>query len=261
MSQENPAPYPLADHESLSLVSPSLETAQISPEIDVPRLFRDLAMANEDVRRLEALHIPPEIRVPSTSAIKIDTVIDVLRIVQPGREFNVVGVKVPSGVDEQPLGQTTIDGALNRLHNGQAAREKINPGEAQRVAWFSVENGLFRKGAEAGQADLEAVFDPDADYEDRAVAAICLPGRAVVVEISPASEAVTFPRGSLHAAAEAEGGLQENTAGAKLAEMGLASDKQNPHKELTAARPGGPLPRQDQMARVLIRGLLNIAAA
>jgi hypothetical protein len=91
--------------------------------------------------------------------------------------------------------------------------------------------------------------------------AIRIPGQPTVVQVSPSSEAVRFPREAVLAAAQAEGGLEQNTAGSKLAEMGLVADKQNPHAELTADRPGGPLPRQDQMARVIIRGLLRLARA
>lgn len=247
----------------------------LNPNINVPRLFEDLRLTEADLGNLNALQIPFDVYVPSTSQIKTSTVTDALRIVQPGRAFNVVGVKVPSGVDEQPLGQTTIDGALNRLGNVIRAREEIVPDEGDTAAWFSIENGLFRVGQQpeveavdridegvvqfTEGADLAARFDPNAEYEDRAVTAIRIPGYPTVLHISPASEAVRFPRDAVMAAANADGGLTENTAGSMLAEMGIVVDKQNPHTELTADRPGGPLPRQDQMARVIIRSLVRLA--
>lgn len=244
--------------------------------IDVPRLLADLAITEVDLQGIAALHIPDDIGVSSTSGIKTTTVEDGLHIAQPARDFGVEGDKVASGVNEQPLGQDAIDGALNRLGNLVAKREADDPGSSATRADFSVENGLFRVSTQPGNteptnrdaegvvqftegADLTREFDSDAEYEDRAVVAIRIPGQPVVVQVSPASEAVRFPREAVHAAAQAEGGLVENTAGSKLAEMGLVADKQNPHSELTADRPGGPLPRQDQMARVMLRGLLHLA--
>ena len=41
--------------------------------------------------------------------------------------------------------------------------------------------------------------------------------------------------------------------------MGIVKDNQNPHSELTANRSGGALPRQDQMARAMICGLVKMA--
>lgn len=78
------------------------------------------------------------------------------------------------------------------------------------------------------------------------------------MQVSPGSEAVRFPKVAVLAANEADGGFGQHTAGSKLAEMGLVANKQNPHTELTADRLGGPLPRQDQMARAIIRALLHL---
>lgn len=247
-----------------------------NPNIDVPRLFADLEITEADLALLAALHIPRDIRVPSLSAIKTGTVADTLALTHPGADFEVLGVKAPSGVAEQPLGQVALDGASNRLANGIDLREQAAPGEIDQVAWFSIENGLFRVGNPAvspapesrekhgevrdvAGANLSADFDPDAAYEDRAVVAIRLPGRPTVVQVSPASEAVLFPRAAVQAAHDAPGGFAQHTAGSKLAELGLVQDKQNPHSELTANRQGGPLPREDQMARVIVRGLLRLA--
>jgi hypothetical protein len=252
----------------------SEEASFLTPDINVPRLLADLEITEASLRDVAALDIPTEIRVPSASPIKTGTVADVLSIVQPGRNFNVIGVKVPSDVDEQPVGRTTINGALNRLRNGIMARELSAPGEVDHVAWFSIENGLFRAGGQSAAAnretdravyfaediDLTPDFVPGDVYQDRAVTAIRLAERAVIVGISPASEAVTFPNQAVVAAYNAEGGFAQHTVGSKLVEMGLVRDKQNSHSELTADRPGGPLSRQDQMARVMIRSLIRLAA-
>jgi hypothetical protein len=247
----------------------------INANIDVPRLLRDLALTDPDMRLLAGLEIPSDIRVPSVSPIKTSTVTDVLRIIQPEREFDVVGGKAPSDVGELPLGQTTIDGSLNRLRNGTKIREQASPGEINSVAWFSPENGLFRVGEHATRieiprrvegvihttegADLSTQFDPTAEYEDRAVVAIRIPDYPTLVRISPSTEAVRFPQAAVLAAYDAEGGFDQHTAGSMLVKMGIVRDKQNPHTELTANRPGGPLPRQDQMARVMIRSLVQLA--
>lgn len=249
-------------------------TRPISPEIDVPRLLDELQVTPEDLQLIDALQIPEAIRVPSTSAIKTETVEDVLRIVQPGKVFTVIGEKASSDTNEQPVGQQAIDGAVNRTRNGITRREEIVPGDLARSAWITIENGIFREGVKANLpapivpsgvkisaegVDLTTDFDPAAQYQDRAVTLIRIPGQPVHVGISPESEAVRFPQAAVHAAYNAEGGFAQVTAGSKLAEMGLVGNKQNPHKELTADRPGGPLPRQDQMARVIIRGLVGMA--
>ncbi|MFS8159876.1 MAG: DUF84 family protein, partial [Candidatus Roizmanbacteria bacterium] len=240
----------------------------ISLEIDIQRLIADIGITKEDLLLIEALDIPEAIRVPSASIIKTETVADVLRIVQPDRQFNIIGVKVPSAIGEQPLGQTTINGAINRLNNGITAREQLVPKELNSAAWFSIENGLFEASAQDSEqiadvpqgtivftegANLVTEYNPTAEYDDRAVTVIRIPGHPIIVQISPDSEAVRFPRAAIRAAYEAEGGFMLVTAGAKLKEMGLVQNNQNPHTELTVDRPGGPLPRQDQLARVMIR--------
>jgi len=244
------------------------------PSIDIVRLFSELEITEVQREQLASLHIPTDVRVTSTSVIKIGTVENTLHIAQPSRAFRVIGIQSPSDVGEQPFGQITIDGALNRLRNGMRLREETAPGE--NAIWVSIENGLFRvpqpgtvpltqvRGGEdilffTEDADLATEFDPNATYEDRAVAAIRIPGFPTIVQISPGSEAVQFPKEALLAARDAPGGFSHHTAGSKLAELGIVANKQNPHLELTANRPGGPLPRQDQMARVILRALLRLA--
>lgn len=245
-----------------------------TPNIDIPRLFADLEIHDGDLADVASLPIPKTVLVTSASAIKVDTVQDVLGIVMPDTNFNVAGVKAASDVAEQPLGQIAIDGALNRLNNGIRMREADHPGDPTTVVWISIENGLFVVSSEHtptdeatigtdniqfnGGANLSTKFDLMAEYEDRAVVVIRIPGYPTVVQISPDSEAVPVPKEAVLAAYVAEGGFELHTAGSKLAEMGLVADKQNPHIELSADREGGPLPRQDQMARAIIRALLHL---
>lgn len=241
--------------------------------IDLQRVYSDLHITGGDLLGLGSLDYPETVHVPSTSAIKTGTVDCVLRCVDPGVEFEVTGVKVPSDVAEQPVGQIAIDGALNRLFNGIEVVEGPHPDQAGTTAWFSIENGIFRVAAEGALlvardrsdegivqhtegADLTTDFDPDAEYEDRAVAAIRIPGHPIIVQVSPETEAVRFPKEAVVAAYEAGGSFGEHTVGSKLSEMGLVANNQNPHLELTADRPEGPLSRQDQMFRAMLRALL-----
>lgn len=235
----------------------------------------DIEIGEGALRAIAALTMPHDNFVTSKSAIKIGTVQEVLGIVRPDEELTVTGDPAPSEVGEQPIGNITIAGALNRQLNSWRRHERIAPNQASRVGRFSVENGIFRRRQQNSapatitlpnehvlpfttDADLSTVFDPAADYEDRAVAVVSLPGYPTVVQVSPAAEAVLFPREAVRAAFDAEGGFDQHTVGSKLVAMGLVQDKQNPHAELTANRPGGALHRQDQMARVLLRALLEL---
>lgn len=119
-----------------------------TPYIDITRLFTDLHVTEVELGQIASLDIPKGVCVPSLSVIKTDTIGDVLRILHPGRNFDVVGVKAPSEVAEQPLGQATIYGALNRLNNGIQIMEETNSDESSAVAWVSIENGLFRVPSE-----------------------------------------------------------------------------------------------------------------
>jgi hypothetical protein len=235
---------------SMSFEAPNLH----NQPINIPRLMRELAVTAQDMRLVASLAIPTEVSVTSGSPIKTAVVRDSLRVMRPGEVFRVTGHKVPSDVPEQPIGRETIQGALNRIRNGENLT-----GVAKPTAWFSVENGLFRRAHPDARSDMSTEFDPRAGYEDRAVAAILLPGHPVVTQISPLEEAVLFPNVAVHAAYNAEGGFARHTAGSMMVEMGMVSDGQNPHADLTIDRPGGLLTRQDQMARVVIRGLVALA--
>lgn len=193
------------------------------------------------------LVLPSDIGVASESKIKTSTVAEALDQFQPETAFAITGKGVPSGVSEQPLGQEAIDGALNRL----AGIIKLGDGATR--ACIAIENGLF-KVSSTGILDLSTAFDPTADYEDRAVIAIGLPGRLPFVHISPAEDAVRFPRDAVRAAHDAPGGFAEHTVGSILYETGRVRDKQDPHTDLT----DGKLSRKVQMARALLDALAQL---
>jgi hypothetical protein len=227
--------------------------------IDMTKLRQDLGLSGLVFKSLE---LPNDVSVTSGSAIKINTVADTLHLVKPNQLFELTSLKAPSGVAEQPVGRVAIDGALNRLHGALQALD--NP----QSAVFSIENGLFRVSddycepiSDASEfllssegADLSSEFDPEAEYEDRAVSAIKIGDHPIVVHISPKSEAVPFPKKAVLAAHQRPNGFNKHTVGAELFAMGLVSDPQNPHLELT----NGTFSRQEQMMRVMIRTLKTI---
>lgn len=245
-------------------------------QVDRSRLFADLNLTDGTFAKIAELDMPWEVRVPSLSPIKTGTVSDTLRIVYPTWQFNVIGVGATSGVPEEPVGMQTLVGVANRHRNGVAARDRIAPGEAERSAWWSVESGLFRvshkgipleivelRGDDSVQyingADLTTEYDPDGEYFDRAVAAISLPDRPTVACVSPDSEAVKFPKDAVATAFQADGSFSRNTVGKFLFSEGLVRNKQDPHIDLTKDREGGPLGRPEQMARVFLRCLVELA--
>ena len=198
--------------------------------------------------RAQRLILPSNICVASESKIKTSTVAEVLSQFEPETEFTVTNRSVPSGVSEQPLGKEAIDGALNRLAN------ILQLGDGATRAGFAIENGIF-KVSDSGNLDLSTVFDPTADYEDRAVVAIGLPGRSPFVHVSPTEDAVRFPRDAVRAAHDAPGGFAEHTVGSILYETGRVRDKQDPHTDLT----DGKLSRKVQMAHALLDALAQLS--
>lgn len=77
--------------------------------------------------------------VASGSIHKISAVRDGTAEMFPGTALDVRGIKVPSDINEQPVGhEETIQGALNRLEN---MREVI--GETRADLLVAIENGIF----------------------------------------------------------------------------------------------------------------------
>ncbi|MDO8514354.1 MAG: DUF84 family protein [bacterium] len=188
----------------------------------------------------EGLQLPDSIIVTSASAIKVGTVKKVLLELFPKRNFNVVGVKAQSGINEQPVGDEAEQGARNRI---QSAEGLVGTEAKGPHAFVSVESGIFDDG--------------NGGWEDKAVAAIKLPNGRVCVSVSP--RGVQFPTEAVEAARAKDGGFKENTVGSVIAEMyaarGIKIDKQDPQSALT----NGEFPREQQMMSA-IKGALSEAA-
>lgn len=192
---------------------------------------------------------PHEFIVTSASAIKVDSVRQVVANIWPASEYQVTGMAVPSDVNEQPLGQETIDGALNRLRH---ARECMGQSA---YTYVSIENGLFRISDDL-DPDLEPEYDPLSAYEDRVVIALSLPYQTVPsITISPRHEAVRFPDIAVRSTYSLPGGFTEHTVGRVLYETGAVCDMQDPHINLTH----GSMPRRLQITRSLLRAIIGSA--
>ncbi len=180
----------------------------------------------------ERFELPSAIIVTSGSAIKINTVAKALAALFPNHPFNVSGVKVASGVDEQPVGAMTEQGALNRLANARAEQDESARSE---TAVISIENGIFET--------------PDG-WEDRAIAVIQLPNGKPIAHMS---RGVPFPTEAVEEARKR--GFAEHTVGSVLvehyAQKGIALDKQDPHTTLT----NGEFTREAQMIEALTGAL------
>lgn len=197
-------------------------------------LDQQAAALEGDKQRLEKLNLPRSIIVTSGSAIKIKAVEKAFALLIPSQAFAVQGVKVESGINEQPVGEETEQGARNRATNARATQtdeDKVSS------AVLSIENGIFAVGAE---------------WEDRAVAVLSLPdGRT----FSFVSRGVLFPKDAVEEAQAKDGGFTVHTVGSVLAEKGLVADKQDPHTTLT----NGMFTREQQLVEA-IRGVLLKAA-
>lgn len=145
-----------------------------------------------------------KIVVASQSAIKLDAVRAAAAAL--GIEADIVGVKAPSRVAEQPVGVETEIGARNRCRFAMEAM----PGADLYIA---IENGIFPKRG--------------GDYLDKAfVLAVSASG----LESTVYSSAVTFPDASV---AEARArGFSTTTVGQVMAEQDLIATHDDPHLSL-----------------------------
>lgn len=189
---------------------------------------------------LEKLNLPNTIVVASGSAIKIELVRKALQKLFPSRSFTVEGVKAPSGINEQPIGSETEQGARSRLLKAQEIFTE-NHTDIE-TAYFSIESGLFE--ASPGE------------WEDRAVVVIGLPdGRT----FSSISVGVHFPTDAVEEARQLEGGFAQHTVGSVIAkhfaEQGIEVDKQDPQTALT----GGAMTREMQIMGAVEQALFTAA--
>ncbi len=149
--------------------------------------------------------------VSSTSAIKLEAVERVLS--GRGVDAKIDGVKVGSGVSEQPMGDETLSGARNRVKNAMAER----PGAD---LYVSIENGIFSEG-----------HGKDAKYVDKAVV-VCVDKSGH--EHVAYSDGVEFPKDAVEEARRR--GFATTTVGEVLKEQGRVKDNADPHFELTGGK-------------------------
>ncbi len=142
--------------------------------------------------------------VASTSPLKIKAVELAFRSFDA--EAKITAINTKSGVNEQPMGDETIEGAYNRMRQ---IKEQA-PGADFYVA---IENGLF--------------FEDD-EYIDKAVVLMSSADGAAHVETS---RGVAFPTEMVRIAQER--GFDKTTVGAVMKENGVVFDAADPHLALT----------------------------
>ena len=83
-----------------------------------------------------------QVIIASTNPVKIDATKKGFRKMFPDETFKFLGVKIPSGVPDQPFGEKeTFIGAKNRALN---ARKKY----PEALFWVGIEGGLLKNGSE-----------------------------------------------------------------------------------------------------------------
>lgn len=110
------------------------------------------------------------IAVASKNPVKVAAALDGFRQIWPEAECSAVPLSVASGVADQPMtDQETLQGALNRVQNAQAAQPEADfwigleggveemEGELTAFAWI-----VIRSGTQLGKARTGAFFLPPA---------------------------------------------------------------------------------------------------
>ena len=83
-----------------------------------------------------------KIVVASKNPVKVQAALDGFREMFPNETFEVEGVSVPSGVNDQPIGNDeTFQGALNRVNGAKIA-------EPQADYWVGIEGGNIAENDE-----------------------------------------------------------------------------------------------------------------
>lgn len=142
-----------------------------------------------------------KIVLASTSAVKLEA----LRAAF-GASAEIVTLKAPSGVNEQPLNAETLTGAFNRIG---AAREAVPDADL----YVSIENGIFEE---------------EGRFIDKPVVTVAKAQGAPEVTYG---EGVEFPRGSVEEARRR--GFDQWTVGKVMQEQGLVRQHDDPHLDLS----------------------------
>ena len=144
-----------------------------------------------------------KIALSSQSGVKVDAVNKSFGHIEG---LDLVAIKAPSSVNEQPIGDETLCGSFNRLAfiEGQCPDADI---------YVSIENGLFEE---------------DGDYVDRAVVILKVKGHEPVVAMS---DGVTFPKEYVEFARMR--GFKTTTVGQVMEEAKYVEAHNDPHKSIT----------------------------
>lgn len=144
--------------------------------------------------------------VASKSQLKMDAVI--LALGDP-ETYQVIGVDVPSGVNEQPVNEETQVGAHNRVEN---AMKLINSGDI----YIAIENGVYE---DHGKILDKAVITVKCRHSDNS---------CTVYEAF--SDALEFPKECFDIAKAR--GFEKTTVADVMLEQGLIESSKDPHKSL-----------------------------
>lgn len=117
----------------------------------------------------------------------------------------IICVKAPSGVNEQPVDDETLRGAFNRI---AFARNAVPDADL----YVSIENGIFNENGA---------------FVDRAVVTIAKKGEEPVVFYS---DGVAFPKACVEEARKR--GFETTTVGRIMEEWGIVAKHDDPHADL-----------------------------
>ena len=146
-----------------------------------------------------------KIVIASTSEKKVNAV---KKAFTNFKDIEIVTIKAPSGVNEQPMNEETLKGAHNRLHY---ARKDVPDADI----YISIENGIFTEGNK---------------YIDKAVVTIMTAKGELVTAMS---DGVEFPSEFVYLTKQKPGGLKDWTVGKVMAEHGYVQDHADPHYDLS----------------------------
>ena len=146
-----------------------------------------------------------KIVVTSQSEKKLDAVKKAFAHLE---DIEIIGLKCPSGVNEQPFNEETLQGAHNRMHH--AKKEIPDAG-----MYISIENGIFTEGRR---------------FVDKAVVTLMT---SKGKQVTSFSDGVDFPAEYVEMTRKKPGGFKEWTVGKTMAENGYVQDHADPHYDIS----------------------------
>lgn len=139
----------------------------------------------------------------STSAVKVDACKQAFGV---GSDTEIVTVKAPSGVNEQPLNDETLRGAFNRLNYARSAVPNAD-------YYVSIENGIFQENGRYVDRAVVTVMNKDGETR------------------TTYSEGVEFPSASVEETRKR--GFETWTVGKVMQEQGVVAQHDDPHLSLS----------------------------